>query len=139
MPVDVFDVCLALVVKIRITSVDLSDKIAADLSDDYCRNYRSEDFDHLKSEWIEAASQVLDGINKLEIDNTSARNYCDHREHFIKNFHRNGEKKGFFEKRGGTLFHKGTYDPQRVKKAADSFISFCVLYKNGLAKPEWTS
>ena len=80
-----------------------------------------------------------DTIKKLEIDNASAVSYCDIREAYCKKYYRDGQKKGFFKKIGwgGTFFNRGTHDPQRAKKAAESFSSFLIICKNGLAKPEW--
>jgi len=137
MPEDIFDVGLTLLVKSKIVKNEETEKIATQLSLGYSQDYSSENPNTLKSQWLEAASEVYDAIIKLEIDDKLAVAYCDYRKHFCTNFYRNGEKRGMLNKVGGTFFHKGTYDPQRAKNSAQSFISFCIICKNGTAKPEW--
>ena len=57
-----------------------------------------------------------------------ASNFVEYR----KNYRRNGEKKSFFSKIGGTVFHQGKHDPQRVENFRQCFASYAVRYKNNL-------
>lgn len=139
-PDDVFDVGVCTLVGFLLREDEASvDDQAADASRQYSASYRSEDFTQLRDDWAEAAKQVFSGLKKIEIEDDDIDVYRQAYWHFRTNFERDGSKKPFLKKWGGTKspFYKGTYEPDRVKKSVQNFLTFAIACNNGMAKREW--
>ena len=134
----IFDYGASVLTKIKLGGDQtLFDDSLDSVVNSYCESYSSEVSSVLKDQWIQAVNEYLEIFKLIDINENEASFICENFGYYRKNYDRDGKKKGFFQKIGGTRFQKGNFDRYRVKNSSSSFKSYCILFKAGTLPSDW--